>query len=472
MRRGWCVAGISLWSLLLLGDRFIVAGGGEAVAAEFSLEEDGGELLHRVDDETTVSRQLIWPRHHRKRAQKQPPTGSSSSSTAATTARATPNSLCVIGCTPYVNYATTDATGYAKYQALVKEMVSGPCDVVVHIGDPKPAEMPCNATLLSKPLLFLRNQAKKNGRLALYAPGDNEVGDCHRHRSTNTPTEFTKAAQARQSLVSQLNLNSGKDLTGRYAITSHTTGLHGTQIPGSTLDNKPARFYSCDFDKYVNMDTFAIATLEVPGGNWFLEDERTDGYPQQDTADPLADRIWMYLNAKDCALEWLDQSAERANQNGKRALFVLFHGVFYNNGGSNVYDSNNIGSYYNPSNLEQYTQRYTGKKISKPYQPLFDKLTALGLQYPNLIIQVVHSDGHKLTENRLNPGANNQGLGPGKLFSNHNVMLRQVEGDARGLTMYARFTTHPTDFQPVTHQQKWSRAAYDIAPLGHSKLPY
>jgi hypothetical protein len=47
-----------------------------------------------------------------------------------------------------------------------------------------------------------------------------------------------------------------------------------------------------------------------------------------------------------------------------------------------------------------------------------------------------------------------------------------VEGDSKGLTMYSKFTVDPSQFYPVTHQQRWSRSAYNTPPLGHSRIAY
>lgn len=371
-------------------------------------------------------------------------------------------SLCVIGCTPYVDF-TVDNTGYAKFRALVNDMVND-CAAIVHVGDTKPPEMPCNVSLMTKPIHFLRKRARATGRLVLYAPGDNEINDCHRMASRNKPADIYSAVEARQFVIGSLALINGRDITGRYGVQQHI--MNGT-VPGS-----PDMRYKCEFDKYAAFDHFAVATLEVPGAHWYLEDETADN-PRQNDVDPLSERIWMYLNARDCALDWLDVSAARAAAAGKRVLFVLFHGMFYTSDGSAALRNSGIGPYYDTENLERLTERYTGNKYSQPYQPLFAKLTRLGLQYPRMQFVVVHSDGHKISMNRLNPTLVNTGLDPnGRLYSNHNVMVHMVEGDSKGLTMYSKFTVDPSQFYPVTHQQRWSRAAYNTPPLGHSRIAY
>jgi hypothetical protein len=94
----------------------------------------------------------------------------------------------------------------------------------------------------------------------------------------------------------------------------------------------------------------------------------------------------MYLNAKDCALDWIGQSAAKASANGKRALF-------YTDSGKAPLRNLDIGEYYITKNLEAVTETLVGTKISTPYQPLFDTLTKMVLAYPNLMIYVVHGDG-------------------------------------------------------------------------------
>jgi len=377
--------------------------------------------------------------------------------------------LCVVGCTPYVDL-TRQETGLRKYRALVKEMART-CDVIAHIGDTKPGAMPCMRNWMIKSVHILKTIAKKYGKIALYAPGDNELNDCHRHGHEARPengtvlSEIYKASHAREHLVESLRLNRPTDLTSRYPVQNHEYGGKSV-IPGTD------RPYSCDFDKYVELDDYAIATLEVIGSHMYLGDERKEGYPNQDKVDPLMDRLFMYLNAMDCALEWIDQSASKASDSGKRALFILFHGIFYGSFGTAHLGSNGIGEFYNNENLQRYTQIFTGEKISYVYQPLFDKLTEVALKHKNLMFYVVHSDAHRIQTIRLNPGKHNTGLTGPRLKSHHNLMAHMVEGASRSLTMYSRFTVDPESFQPVTHKQEWCKQAYDIEPRGHSWIPY
>lgn len=390
--------------------------------------------------------------------------------------------LCVIGCTPYVDL-DVEHTGLAKYKALVREM-SRSCDIIVHVGDTKPGKMPCNLGYLTKSLHILRNHAKRAGIIALYAPGDNEINDCHRFGSkaaneTTVDSDILKAYDARRHIIDDLKLYRPTDLTHKYRVQHHRDKNYYS-IPGggSSLLHYNHQKYSCDFDKYVELNHYAVATLEVLGSYWYLGDERTGNrlgeFPRQNDVDPFMDRLFMYMNAKDCALEWIDRSAERASTNGNRALFLLFHGLFHKDNGRSYLGNNVIGEFFKTENLERYMRTLTGEEISNPYQPLFDKITEVALRYPNLMFHIVHADGHRYQTIRMNPTEQNTGLtlNPPRLQSHHNVMIQQVEGDSRALTMYSRFTVDPESFQPVTHKQEWSIKAYNVKPLGHSWIPY
>jgi hypothetical protein len=72
----------------------------------------------------------------------------------------------------------------------------------------------------------------------------------------------------------------------------------------------------------------------------------------------------------------------------------------------------------------------------------------------------------------MNPGMNNRGNTGKKRSSNHNMMLHQVEGASRALTMFSKFTVDSNSFQPVTVKQEWSEAAFNLEPVGHSWKPY
>ena len=108
-----------------------------------------------------------------------------------------------------------------------------------------------------------------NDTLVLYAPGDNELNDCHRHASASAskqrPSDMVTAAKARQFLIDDLGLGKWRDVTGRFPVEQHTK--MGTIPDGSTKVKR----YSCDFDTYVELDDYAIATLEVIGSHWYLD---------------------------------------------------------------------------------------------------------------------------------------------------------------------------------------------------------
>jgi hypothetical protein len=373
--------------------------------------------------------------------------------------------LCAIGCVPYVNPADP-ASGILKYAALVDEMAQK-CEIIVHVGDTKAGAAPCNKDLMTGPLKTLAAAAAKYGTMALYSVGDNELNDCHRDGSKVPPkaTDFYKAADARAFLISDMSLNNGKDLTGAFDVAQHT--LAGT-IPGTSSP------YTCDFDKYVETDTYAVATLEVMGSFWYLADQTARTYVNQNTVDPLEGRLSMYLNAKDCAIDWITQSAAKASAKGLKAVFLTMQAAFH---GPDIEGAlvgpylgvNGVGQYYNATNLAKITKDLTGTAISEPFQPLYDHLTKTAFAYPDIMFYVIHADNHFLQEIRMNSVTNNNGT---NIFSHHNLMVLQVEGDSRALSMYSKIDVYPTDFQPVDVRQVWSRAAYDQVPVGHNYYRY
>jgi hypothetical protein len=362
-----------------------------------------------------------------------------------------------------VNFTDT-ASGIRKYRRMVEDMTTE-CDVIVHVGDTKAGNLPCDRTVLALSVRILLVEARKRGKLALYAPGDNEINDCHRFASRSgnpIASDFYKASDARNFLVEHLRLGRARDLTNKFDVDNHD--MSARTVPGTN------KTYSCDFDKYVELDNYAVATVEVIGSHYYLDDERNNNYPKQDEVDPLAGRLLMYLNANDCTLDWIDQSAAKASASGKRALFIMLHAKFYADNGKIPLGNNGIGEYYNTQNLESLTDGLSGTKISKPYEPLFTKLTETALAYPDLMIYVVHGDGHRFSMVRQNPTVNNRGAG--RVASHHNLMLHMVEGGSRSLTMYSKFMVDIDSFQPVLLKQEWSRRAYDEFPIGHSSDPY
>ena len=176
----------------------------------------------------------------------------------------------------------------------------------------------------------------------------------------------------------------------------------------------------------------------------------------------------MYVNAKDCALDWIDYSAKKANESGKRAIFFMLHATFYSDFGRKALGSGSIGHFYNEDKLEQYTSQWNDT-VRKPYLPLYDKFKEVSMEYKNLFFQIVHSDGHRWFSTRFNPSVNN---GRNTVHSNHNMMIHQTEGGSRALTMYTRFTVDGSKFQPITAKEEWSLEAYSQKPMGHSWVPY
>jgi hypothetical protein len=197
--------------------------------------------------------------------------------------------LCVVGCTPYVDpYAPNG--GYEKYEAMIQEMAET-CQVIAHVGDTMPGSMACTRDLITKSLSTMVQHGKKQGTMVLYAPGDNELSDCHRSfsgiresrlllvrnassllswpSSSSSSVSIFKAADARRVLIDDLQLNSGKDLTQTYHVLNHDMSL---QVNSATCDasDRNCQTYSCDFDKYVEVDSYAIATLEILGSFWYL----------------------------------------------------------------------------------------------------------------------------------------------------------------------------------------------------------
>ena len=265
--------------------------------------------------------------------------------------------------------------------------------------------------------------------------------------------------------MDDLQLKDPVDLTGKFDVKNHYS-LNKRLLPGSGTQT-----YSCDFDKYVELDNYAVATLEVIGSHYYLDDERLSGYPNQNETDPLHDRLAMYLNANDCALDWIERSTKKASKHGLRAVFFMLHASFYGENGKKELDSRTIGQYYREEQLRKYIEDLNiEEKISRPYEPLFDKLSEIAWQYPDLMFYVVHSDAHRFSTLRMNPGMHNRGFS--RYYSHHNLMIHQVEGASRAMTMYTKFTIDDESFQPVTLKQEWSQAAYDEVPLGHSWIPY
>jgi len=384
--------------------------------------------------------------------------------------RSKKNAVCFLGCTPYVN-PTDPLKGINKYIALVDDMADN-CDLIMHIGDTKAGSAACMKGLMTDPLHILVDAAKAKGVAVMYGIGDNEMNDCHRDGSKSVPryADFYKAEDARRFVLDDmgmnLTVNFDRDVTGVFAAEGHKK--NGT-IPGTS---KP---YSCDFDKLMVTEDAVVISLEIPGSNWFLADQTKSGYPNQNTVDPLADRLSMYLNAKDCALEWISYAAKKATAMGKKAVFIGFQAHFWSiDAYGGVYGpmpgaSDGIGEYYNATNLAAITLALTGTAISEAFKPLYDHVAATAKAFPNLLIYTVNSDSHTWTEVRANSGLNNAGT---TINYNHNWMIHQIEGDSRGLTMYTKISVDASAFEPVQVNQVWSKKAFDTIPVGHTYYKY
>lgn len=433
-------------------------------SATGSIEPNDNHLRqsHPIDETLSFETDSDHPNHHRNLQQ-------SSTTTTTTMGR---QGLCVIGSSPFVNL-NNPHDGFYKYIAVVQEMART-CDVIVHAGDTKPFDMPCNQTTIVRSLNWMRGTATRNNKIALYAPGDSELSHCHRSKSSSgsssstaaVSAEYTRASVARKALVELLNLRSTMDLTRQHTVDTHFTFRSDKLVPGTNTT------YSCDFDKYVELDHYAVATLEVPGSHWYLDDETQLGYPRQDKVDPLMDRFGMYLNALACTIDWIDQSAKKASANKKRALFFVMNAMFYAKYGVGP-SGHPIGDFYSETNFLKYMKDIAKRRdVPQVYQPLFNRLTRIAKEYRDLQIYVVHGQGQRFQTIRLNPNLHNRGTEGLVFHTNHNLMAQMVDGSSRGMTMWVRLTVDPDSFQPVTVKEEWSRDAFNRPPLGHAWVPF
>jgi hypothetical protein len=249
------------------------------------------------------------------------PSTSSSSSSSSQAVKKQQRGLCVIGCTPYVDPSQPNH-GIQKYWKLVQEMADT-CQIIAHVGDTKPGtirvcvkkglakrntecccscccflslyqclrfslnaaaltlrqtsgRMPCTEDIVTASVRYMVDQGNRTGALVLYAPGDNELSDCYQHAasavpsSTLSPMDIVRAADAREFIIQDLRLNSGQDLTGNFAVVNHDMSDRMNRATCDENGNN-CKPYSCDFDKYVEVDNYAIATLEVIGSHWYLD---------------------------------------------------------------------------------------------------------------------------------------------------------------------------------------------------------
>ena len=108
-------------------------------------------------------------------------------------------------------------------------------------------------------------------------------------------------------------------VTGEFAVEHHHKEGN---IPGT---DEP---FSCDFDNYMEFDEYAVATVEVPGAQFYLSDERGD-YPTQDEVDPLEGRYKFWLNAVLCFEDWIEYTIEKAHSSGKKAIFFAHQAHYW-----------------------------------------------------------------------------------------------------------------------------------------------
>lgn len=102
-------------------------------------------------------------------------------------------------------------------------------------------------------------------------------------------------------MIETAGLNTGYDVTGKFKLDQHE--IEGT-IPGT---DKP---FSCDYDKYIQFDDYAVATTEITGSQLYLND-KGPAYPGRDDYDPIEGRCAYWLNAVLCFEDWIMHAAEK-----------------------------------------------------------------------------------------------------------------------------------------------------------------
>jgi len=131
--------------------------------------------------------------------------------------------------------------------------------------------------------------------------------------------------------------------------------------------------------------------------------------------------------------------------------------------------SDDIGEYYNKTNLAAMTGALGTTVVEEPFEPLYTRLSEVALAHPEIVIYTVNGDYHAWTEVRANGVVNNS---PSSHDTNHNWMIFQGEGDSRTLTMYAKLSVKEDPFWPVQATQMWSMNAYETEPYGHTYVKY
>lgn len=305
--------------------------------------------------------------------------------------------ICTVGCAPY------STIPYPAWSQVAAEMAME-CKLMIHVGDTQSGATPCNTSTMMEPLTRLVD----TGTPTLYTVGDNEVNDCHRAYSAGTPAEFYVAEDARQAFIDTWFQDTTTDLTGTYPVETQSA--------------------DCPFNVFVEECGAAVVTVEIPGSQWYLADERASR-PLQDDIDPIADRIDMYNRAKDCTLAWLDEKVAYANSTGLKAILINYHASFWlntNTFGDTLTTSNFGGDIWNITTLGHL-----------PYQPIADKLIELAETFPNIVIMTVHADWHYY---RI--------MSPLRMTNLIDVM---TDGSTAALTTYLKFSIDNDQyFDPIT----------------------
>lgn len=307
--------------------------------------------------------------------------------------------ICAVGCAPY---------GMDKVDQWFKtaEAMGEQCDLMIHLGDvmgsgPTANNIECNASIMTPPI----DQMMRQGKPLLFMPADNEVADCHRaagnKNGVSYPVEFVKAEDSRNFWINRYFQDTTTDLTGTLPLTTQSA--------------------ECPFNTYLEKCGAAVSTYEIPGSQFYLQDE-SHNYPTQDQADPIADRKAMYNRANDCALTWLEQSFQKANAAGLHTLFLFYHAAFWQMSGGFPKD---FGAAMSTYGFGGDIHNADTLGMASPYEPVANKILELADMYPDLMVYNVISDWHFF--HMQNPKRKK------------NLMLVMTEGDKEGIETFVKF---------------------------------
>ena len=265
-------------------------------------------------------------------------------------------------------------TGCAPYSPVqdwipTLQNMAESCELMVHVGDTIAGSAVCNATTMAPPLDAFKSQ----GIPALYTLGDNENNDCHRRASQGIPAEIYKATDARRWHVENYGIGGGKDLTGMLDVDAQSD--------------------ACPFNQYVEKCDAAVVTLEVPGTQWYLGDERAK-YADQDTVDPLDDRVVLYTTTRDCALAWLDSSVEKAKAAGLHAMLIFYHASFWESSAAQLGSKDDFGSTLYGGSVYDSPEANSATGGENPYNALKEKLLQIAADNPDITFYTGHADHH------------------------------------------------------------------------------